>query len=204
MRFISGEVLIGGIRDLQIAGQDIEDSRHIGGALNVGMAAQRVDAAAGAPHVAQQQLQHGRGADDLRAEAVLRPAHRVDDGGDLLHVAVFADGGEQIGGLQELIFRNAGDALHHLRRVARILLLQQLIDAARMLKREVVSDVGSKGGGAAGLALKFPPHAGRAARASGRLPAALQPAEVVAVIPGGLVVGLGAASKPEYRPSSGA
>jgi len=61
---------------------------------------------------------------DLCAEAVLRPSHRVHDGGDLLHVAVFADGGEGVGGLQELIFWNSRDALDYLRRVARILLLQ--------------------------------------------------------------------------------
>ena len=76
---------------LEIAGQDVEDAGHVGGALNVGVAAQRVDAAAGAPDVAEQQLQHRRGADDLRAEGVLRPADRVDDGAGLLHVAVLAD-----------------------------------------------------------------------------------------------------------------
>jgi hypothetical protein len=69
------------------------------------MAAQRVHAAAGASHVAQQQLQHGRGADNLRAEGVLRPTDRIHNGGDLFHVAVLADGGEQIRGLQELVFR---------------------------------------------------------------------------------------------------
>ena len=111
-----------GIGHLQVAGQDVEDAGHVGGALNIGVAAQSIDAAAGAPHVAQQQLQHGRGADDLRAEGVLRPTHRIDDGRDLLHVAVFADGSEQVRGLQELVFGYAGDALDHLRRVTRILL----------------------------------------------------------------------------------
>ena len=107
---------------------------HVGRALNVGVPAQGIHAAAGAANIAHQQLQHRRRADDLRAEAVLRPAHRIDDGGDLLHVAVLADGGEQVAGLQKLVLRNAGDARHHLRRVARVLLLQQLIDAARMLQ----------------------------------------------------------------------
>ena len=60
---------------------------------------------------------------------------------DLLHVAVFADRGEEIGGFQKLIFGNAGDALDHLRRVARVLLLQKLKDATRMLQRQVVGDV---------------------------------------------------------------
>ena len=72
---------------------------------------------------------------------VLRPADRVDDRGGLLHVAVLADGGEEVGGLEELILRDPGDALDHLRRVARILLLQQLEDATRMLQRQVVHDV---------------------------------------------------------------
>ena len=59
----------------------------------------------------------------------------------LLHVAVLADGGEEVGRLEELVLRNAGDALDHLRRVARVLLLQQLEDAARMLQRQIVGDV---------------------------------------------------------------
>ncbi len=77
------------------------------------MVSKSVDASAGAANVAEQQLEHCRGADDLRPEAVLRPADGVDDGRDLLQVAVLADGGEQVGGFDELIFRNAGNALHH-------------------------------------------------------------------------------------------
>ena len=56
-------------------------------------------------------------------------------------IAILADGREQIRGFQELILRDAGDALHHLRRVARIMLLQQLIDAARIFERSIESDV---------------------------------------------------------------
>ena len=132
---VGGQVDVGGIRHLQIAGKNVEDPSHIGGALNVGVAAQGVDSATGATDIAHEQLQHGSSADDLRAEAVLRPSDCVDDGGDFLHVAIFADGGEEVGGLEKLILRNAGDALDHLGRVALVLLLQQLIDAARMLKR---------------------------------------------------------------------
>ena len=130
-----------GAGHLEIAGQNVEDAGHVGCALNVGVSAQGIHAAAGASHVAHQQLQHRRGADDLRAEAVLRPADGVDDGRHLLHVSILADGGEHVGSLQELVFGNAGDALDHLRRVARVLLLQQLIDAARMLQRQIVGDV---------------------------------------------------------------
>jgi hypothetical protein len=48
---------------------------------------------------------------------VLRPANRVNDRRDLLRVAVLADRREQVGGLEELILRDAGDALDHLGRV---------------------------------------------------------------------------------------
>ena len=132
------EIGVGGRGHFEIAGEQVEDARHVGGALYVGVAAQRVDAAAGASHVAHQELQDGRGADDLRAEAVMRPADGVDDGAGLLHVAILADGGEEFGGLEELILRNAGDALHHFRRIARVLLLEQLEDRARMLQRKIV------------------------------------------------------------------
>ncbi len=43
-------------------------------ALNIRVAAQGVDAAAGHPHIAEQQLDHRHGADVLRADGVLRPA----------------------------------------------------------------------------------------------------------------------------------
>ena len=98
------------------------------------MSAEGVDAAAGAANVAHEQLKHGGGADDLRAEAVLGPADRINNGGDLFHVAVFADGGEQVVSLEELILRDAGDALDDFGRVAFVLFLEQLEDAARMLE----------------------------------------------------------------------
>jgi hypothetical protein len=106
------------------------------------MAAQGVHAAAGAADVAQQQLENRGRANDLRAGAVLRPADGVDDGGGLLHVTALANGGEQVGRLEELILGNARDALDDLRRVARVLTSEQLVDAPRMLKRHVVRDVG--------------------------------------------------------------
>ncbi len=55
------------------------------------MAAKRVHATARPTDVAEQKLNHGGGADDLRSESMLRPAHRVNDRCDFLHVAVFAD-----------------------------------------------------------------------------------------------------------------
>ena len=59
-----------------------------------------------------------------------------------LVAAVLANGGVHVRSLQELVFGNSGDALHHLRRVAGVLLLQQLVNAARMLQVEIVGNVG--------------------------------------------------------------
>src|SRR4029077_16332827 len=112
---------------------------HVRSALDVGMSTQRVDATSRSPHVAEQQLQHRCGPDDLRPERVLCPPHRVHDRGNPLHVSIFADGSKKVGSLRELIFRYAGDALNHFRRVARILLFQQLKDATGMFQREVIS-----------------------------------------------------------------
>src|ERR1019366_1013249 len=86
----------------------------------------------------------------------LRPADGINDGRDLLRETVFANGRVQIGGFEELILGNASDALDDLRRVALVLLLQKLEDAARMLEREIVGNPGRqrggwRGGGAASL-----------------------------------------------------
>ena len=105
------------------------------------MAAQRVHSAARSSHVAQQQLDHRRRANNLRSESVLRPAYRVNNRRHFLHVPVFAHGREHVDRLQILFLRDARDPLHGFRRVARILLLHQLENAARMLQRQVVGYV---------------------------------------------------------------
>jgi len=69
---------------------------------------------------------------------MLRPADCVNNGGGFPHVAVDADGGEEVGGFQELLFGKCRDALHHFGRVARVMLFQKLEDAARVLEGEVV------------------------------------------------------------------
>src|SRR5208282_707829 len=80
---------IGRYRHLQVSRYGVEQAGHVRGALNVGVTAKRVDASAGAANVTQQELQHRRGANNLRAEAVLRPPHRVNNRSGLLHIAVF-------------------------------------------------------------------------------------------------------------------
>src|ERR1700685_4822927 len=108
------------------------------------MAAERVHTATGSSHVAQQKLNHRGGSDDLRSEGMLRPADSVDDRRDFFHVAVFADGRKQFNSLQVLFLGDTGDALDGFRGVPRILLLHQLKDAARMLKRQIIGDIWRK------------------------------------------------------------
>src|SRR5882724_1974895 len=98
------------------------------------MAAKRVDAAASATDVTEQQLHNCGCTDNLGAEGVMCPTYGVDDGAYLLHVAVFANRSVEVSGLEELLLGDAGDALDHLRRVAGILLLQELEDAIGILK----------------------------------------------------------------------
>src|ERR1700730_50264 len=78
------------------------------------------------------------------------PADGVDDGADLLHVAVFANRSVEVGGLEELFLWDASDAFDHLRRVARIVFLQELEHAVRILQRWIKVDSSRqrrKGGG---------------------------------------------------------
>ena len=68
-------------RQRQITRQTGRQQAQIGQPLNIGVAAQRVDAAAGHAHIAEQQLDHRHGADVLRADGVLRPAQGIQEGG---------------------------------------------------------------------------------------------------------------------------
>ncbi len=124
----------------QITGKVVENSGHVRCALNVGMAAQSIHAAACPANVAHQQLQHGCRADRLGSRRMLGPAHGVDDGCRFPDVTVLAYGGEQISRLQKLLPWNAGNALDHLGCVAGVVLLQQLIHTIGILQSEVVFD----------------------------------------------------------------
>src|SRR6516164_7124781 len=108
------------------------------------MAAQRIYASPRTPDVAEQKLKHGSRANGLRPKGVLCPAYRVDDGGDLLHVAVLSHGGEQVRNLQELIRGHARNSRDGFWRVARVLLAQQLKNAARMLQGKIVCNIFGK------------------------------------------------------------
>jgi hypothetical protein len=103
----------------------------VGVALDVGVAALGVHAAPGTPHVAEQELEHRPGADELHAGGVVGEADRVDDRHHLVRLAGLAD---QLGHLEELVLGDAGDALDHLRGVAAVVLAQQVEHRAGMLE----------------------------------------------------------------------
>src|SRR5947209_9808667 len=96
------------------------------------MAAQGHDAATGTAHVAQQQLQNAGRPNDLRAVALLRPADRVANRGRALAAGVLR---QDLRNLEKLLSRRAADALHHFRRVAGEMPLDDLEDTSRMLQR---------------------------------------------------------------------
>ena len=197
-----------GVRHREVAGQDVEQRRDVGRALDAGVPAQRHDAAAGTADVAQQGLQDRGRADDLRADAVVGPADGVAERGGALAPAV---AGQRVGDLRELLRRDAADLLHHLGGVAGEVPLEDLEDAARVLQRLVAVPFQSTGAPpepcALGLRRLVRLVGGCGPRRPARRPAPCavvrgRAAVVVLVVPGrsgrsGRVSG----SKPENSPS---
>ncbi len=131
---VGGQIGVHVLRHGQVAGQDVVENGVIGRALDVRLAAQGVDAAAGDADVAEEQLQHGVGAHVLGAVGVLRRAHGVHD----RRRAVRAAGGAEGAGHRHVgLDVGAGDLAHHHRGVAAVVLFQQLVDAARVLQTHV-------------------------------------------------------------------
>ena len=94
---------------------------HIRGTLNIGGAAQSVDAAAANTHVRQQQLEDGVAADVLGAVGVLGGAHGIHDGARL---ALLTGSRVGLADLKVNILRRAGDVANGIRIVAGKVLLQ--------------------------------------------------------------------------------
>ena len=95
----------------------------IRGTLNVGFAAQSVDAAARDAHVAQKQLNDGHGADVLAAGGMVRPAQSVTFRSRLVRNA---GGAVCFINLEEVFFGHTGDAGNLIQRVAGIMLSHHL------------------------------------------------------------------------------
>ncbi len=125
-------------RHLQVARENARHDRVVGRTLHVGVASECVDPATRTADVPQEELQDGRGPDDLATHGVHGPAHRVHD---RAHPVGTTGGADDVGHLEELLLGAAGDLGHHVRRVAVVVLLQQLKDGARVLKRLVTPHI---------------------------------------------------------------
>src|ERR687897_3646262 len=122
------------VRHRQIAREDVVESGYVRRALDGRVPAQRHDAAARTPDVAQEELQDRGRTDDLHALGMLRPADRVAQRRGLLPSRVLGQGP---GYLEESLLRGAADLLDHLGRVPGEVALEDLEHAARVLQRHV-------------------------------------------------------------------
>ena len=117
-----------------VARDDVEQQGHIRRALDVVLAPQGVDAAAGHPHVAQQLLHNGVAADDLHPGGMLGAPHGVHEAGGLTGLAGGAVGGRH---LQEDLLGHPGGNRHHLRGITGVEGLHELEDAAGVAQGRV-------------------------------------------------------------------
>ena len=158
----------------------------VGVALDVGVAALGVHAAARPPHVAEEQLEQSRAPDELGAGRVLGEADRVHDRHDLVGPAHLA---HQLADLEELLLRDPGDVRDHLGRVAGVVRLHELEDAARVLEPHVA--LGDRHGGARvgrrSLSVSGDLLLGPLERGRGRLIALVRPRRGVVGALGGVV-----------------
>jgi hypothetical protein len=99
------------------------------------VSAESEDAPSRAADVPQEKLDDGCRSDVLDPNRVLGPAHRVADGRGSLTTGIPA---QRLRHLQELLFGHAAHLLDQLRGVPAEVPFQDLIDAARMLEREIL------------------------------------------------------------------
>jgi hypothetical protein len=99
------------------------------------MATQSLDATSRPADVSQQQLDDGGGTDVLNSDRVLSPSHRIDERRGSFSSRVVA---QRLGDLAEQLSRRSTDVFHHFGRVARVVTLHNLENAAWILESEVV------------------------------------------------------------------
>ena len=102
-------------RVVGVAEPVVVQHREVARALHVGLAAQRVHAAADLADVPEQELEDAVAADVLDADRVLGHPERVEDRAGPVQR-------ERLGDLLDLLGRDARDLLRHLGRVARVVL----------------------------------------------------------------------------------
>ena len=100
------------------------------------MPAQRENPPARPPDVAEEKLENRGSADDLHAGGMLRPTDGVTD---RRRFVATRSAREDVGDLEEMLFRNAAELLDQVRRVAHEMALQDLEHASRMFERTIIA-----------------------------------------------------------------
>ncbi len=113
--------------------------RDIRRALDRGVATECHDARAGPADVPKEELQQRAGADDLDTVGVLRPSYGVGERGGPVRARI---GQDRFSDFKESFLGAAGALLHHLRRVAGEMLLDDLENRPRVLQRIVAQHGG--------------------------------------------------------------
>ena len=111
----------------QISRQDMEKQAMVRGALHVGLPPEGIDTAAGHPHVAQEHLDHGHGADILYTDRMLGPAHGVHDRTGLIRLSCLRVG---LIDLDQEVLGGTGNGRHRIEGVARVVFFELLEDAS--------------------------------------------------------------------------
>ncbi len=130
----------------QVAGQKIVQGWNVRAALNRAVAAHRHDHASGAADVPEQLLQNSGSPNNLRSSRVLRPSDSIDDRRRPLAAAVAA---QQFSDTFDIFGLAAAYVRNHLRRVARIVLAEQVQHAVRIAERGILQR--TRHGGTAAL-----------------------------------------------------
>ena len=99
-----------GVGDLLVAGIVVRQGAHVASALDVALAAQRIDAGAGPADLPGDHRQVRKRSDVIDAGRVLGYAHRIDDGRPFRR-------GVEAGRLLDELGRDPGDLRHPLRRI---------------------------------------------------------------------------------------
>src|ERR1700733_9568231 len=98
------------------------------------MAAQGENACSGTSHVTEKELKDGGRANDLRTFRLLRPTQGIANCSRFFRARRRA---KRLGNFQEAVAGHAAKLLNQLRRVSRIMLLQNLIYTSGMAQRGV-------------------------------------------------------------------
>jgi hypothetical protein len=126
---------IGVGRRINVAGQDVEQERHISSTLHIVLTTQGIDTTAGTSHVAKQKLDQRKGFYVLAAHSVLGDTHGIAYGAGFVRSTGAA---EQIQYLLILVFGRTGYLAYRINIIAGIMFLHELENTVRVLQSVIL------------------------------------------------------------------